>query len=160
MYSQNDGRSLTARTIDYLKTIVSQSRVENATDQITLKTLPQKYPAQPRKEIALDRISAQTAKADWTSAEQRPLRRSKEVDGLVRQSPGMGALCDQTPAQPHRNGCVKSCAFLLEAASSTVISFSACCRKTRREQSKLDLNLNSTLNNFKKEQRSNFPRNN
>ena len=99
MYSQNDGRSLTARTIDYLKTVDAQSREEIATDQTVTKILLQKYPAQPRKDIALDRSEERTAKTDWTSAKQRPVRRSKEADGLVQQSPEMGTLCDLTPAQ-------------------------------------------------------------
>ena len=65
MYSQNDGRSLTARTIDYLKTGDAQFREEIATDQTARETLLlQKYPAQPRKEIAPDRTSAQTETAD------------------------------------------------------------------------------------------------
>ena len=51
MYSQNDGRSLTARTIDYLMIGESQSREEIATDQITLETL-QEYSAQSREETA------------------------------------------------------------------------------------------------------------
>ena len=57
MYSQNDGRSLTARTIDYLKTGAAQSREEIATDQTAKEILLQKYPAQPRREIAPDHIS-------------------------------------------------------------------------------------------------------
>ena len=160
MYSQNDGRSLTARTIDYLKAGDAQSREEIATDQTVLKTLLQKYPAQPRKEIALDRISAQTEKADWTSAKQRPLRRSKEVDGLVRQSPGMGTLCDQMPAQPHKNGCAKSCVFLLEAASLTeIFFFGMLSRNTERyDQTSLELNLNVEQLHKIKDQI--FPRNN
>ena len=64
MYSQNDGRSLTARTIDYLMAGDAQSREEIATDQTARATLLQKYQAQPRKEIALDRISALTEKTD------------------------------------------------------------------------------------------------
>ena len=51
MHSQNDGRSLTARTIDCLMIGESQSREEIATDQITLETL-QKYSAQSREETA------------------------------------------------------------------------------------------------------------
>ena len=57
MYSQKDGRSLTARTIDYLMTGDAQSREEIATDQTARATLLQKYPAQPRREIAPDRTS-------------------------------------------------------------------------------------------------------
>ena len=64
MYSQNDGRSLTARTINYLMPGDAQSREEIVTDQTAVETLLQKYPAQPRKEIAPDRTSAQTEKAD------------------------------------------------------------------------------------------------
>ena len=64
MYSQNDGRSLTARTIDYLMTGDAQSREEIATDQTARETLLQKYPAQPRKVIAPDRNSALTEKTD------------------------------------------------------------------------------------------------
>ena len=64
MYSQNDGRSLTARTIDYLMTGDAQSREEIATDQTARATLLQKYPAQRRREIAPDRTSALTEKTD------------------------------------------------------------------------------------------------
>ena len=60
MYSQNDGRTLTARTIDYLMADDAQSREEIATDQTTRATLLQKYPAQPRREIAPDRTSELT----------------------------------------------------------------------------------------------------
>ena len=42
----------------------AQSREEIATDQTARANLLQKYPAQPRKEIAPDRTSAQTEKTD------------------------------------------------------------------------------------------------
>ena len=93
MYSQNDGRSLTARTIDYLMTGAVQSREEIATDQ-TAKDILQKYPAQPRREIAPDRNSKLTETLDLTSAKLLLLHQLMEVGGLVRQSPGMGTLCD------------------------------------------------------------------
>ena len=75
MYSQNDGRSLTARTIDYLKTGAAQSREEIATDQITLETL-QKYSAQSREE------TAQSYKVTLNvTNETTPLRHPKAVAG-------------------------------------------------------------------------------
>ena len=42
----------------------AQSREEIATDQTAKEILLQKYPAQPRKEIAPDRTSALTQKTD------------------------------------------------------------------------------------------------
>ena len=67
MYSQNDGRSLTARTSELLKTIVAHSRKEIATDQtVPIDLLLQKYPAQPRKEIA--RSYRRTDREDWQDA--------------------------------------------------------------------------------------------
>ena len=140
MYSQNDGRSLTARTIDYPKTGAAQSREEIATDQTVRKILLQKYPAQPRREIAPDHTSKPNAILGLTIATLKLHHQSEEVGGLVRQSPGMGTLCDQTPAQPHKNDCAKSCAFLLEAASLTETFSLECCRGTRRDTIKLHLN--------------------
>ena len=64
MYSQNDGRSLIACTIDYLMIGETQSREEIATNQTARATLLQKYPAQPRREIAPDRTSELTEKTD------------------------------------------------------------------------------------------------
>ena len=79
--------------------------------------LLKKYPAQPRKEIALDRIEGRTEKTGWTLAKRLPLRRSMEADELVQQSPGMGTLCDLRPAELRKSGCAKNCVFLLEVAS-------------------------------------------
>ena len=75
MYSQNDGRSLTARTIDYLMTGDARSREEIATDQTARETLLQKYPAQPRKEIALNHTEGRIEKTGRTLVKRLPLRR-------------------------------------------------------------------------------------
>ena len=90
---------------------------------------------------------------------------------MVRQSPGMGTLCDQMPAQPHKNSkdcCGESCVFQQEMASSKERSFFG-IRETQKEQRELDLNLSGLefdqLHNNKEipndeEQRArkNFPR--
>ena len=97
MYSQNDGRSFTARTIDYLMTGESQSREEIATDQITLETL-KKYSAQSREE------TAQNYKVTLNETnETTPLRHPRAVAGerhediLVKDR-----LYAQAPAPPRK----------------------------------------------------------
>ena len=125
MYSQNDGRSLTARTIDYLMTGAAQSREEIATDQTAKEILLQKYPAQSRREITPDHTSKPNEILGLTIVTLQLHHQSEEVGGLVRQSPGMGTLCDQMPAPPHRSGCEDYCASQSEAASLNGKSFSA-----------------------------------
>ena len=68
MYSQNDGRSLTARTIDYPITVRAQSQEEIANDRKAkgVDEPSPNCPAQSRKEIAQD----YNAKPTETFAEQ------------------------------------------------------------------------------------------
>ena len=98
MYSQNDGRSLTARTIDYLMTGEAQSREEIATDQITLEILLQEYSAQSREE------TAQNYKVTLNvTIETTPPRHPKLVAGERQEDIlAKDRLYAQTPAPPRK----------------------------------------------------------
>ena len=142
------------REVD-LETGYAQSREEIATNQTVLKTLLQKYPAQPRKEIALDRISAQTAKADWTSATSSSVKgggrtgATKSRDGYTLR-PDAGSTSLERLRKELR---LPTGSGLFDGD----IFFGMLSRRTERINTKSIL---PTSNNSKKNQRRKFPRNN
>ena len=109
------------RTIDHPKTVVASSQQEIVTDQtVPIDLLLQKYPAQSRKEIALDHNEGQIEKIGKTFVTRLPLRRKVGADELVQCIPGMGILCDPRPAPLHRNGFAKNCVSTQEVALWTL----------------------------------------
>ena len=98
MYSQNDGRSLTARTIDYLITGDAQSREEIATDQRTLETLLQKYSAHSREETAQNyKVTLNVTNATTPLRHPKAVAGERHEDVLVKDR-----LYAQAPAPPRK----------------------------------------------------------
>ena len=97
MYSQNDGRSLTARTIDFLMTGEAQSREEIATDQITLETL-QEYSAQSREETAQNyKVTLKMTNETTPPRHPKSVAGERQEDILAKDKPIV-----QTPAPPRK----------------------------------------------------------
>ena len=78
--------------------------------------LLKKYPAQSRKEIALDHNEGQNETLSKMFVTRLPLRRIVGADELVQCIPGLGILCDPKPTPPQRNDYATNCVLPQEVA--------------------------------------------